>query len=212
MTDSMAVPANSPLSLTPLLLAHAVSLSIDGQRLFSGLNFCVRPGLTLLQGGEGRGKSSLLAMMAGERLPDAGQLQRAAPTLYFQRPESSRHDATVARDWLQAQCAAHAGWQAPVAEALVEAFGLAEHLDKPMVMLSTGSRRKVGLVAAAASGAALTLLDQPYAALDGRSSRVLSELLREAAEGRICAWVIADHALPPGLAGAALAGLIDLGE
>ena len=199
-------------STHPLWQAHALSLSIEGQRLFSGLSITVRPGLTLLQGGEGRGKSSLLALMAGERAPDAGQVQRAAPTLYFQRPESDAHDATVARAWLVAQRAAHAGWQAPVAEALVEAFGLAEHLDKPMFMLSTGSRRKVGLVAAAASGAALTLLDQPYAALDGRSSRVLSELLRDTAEDATRAWVIADHALPPGLAGVALAGLIDLGE
>lgn len=205
MTDSMASP-------NPLLQAHAVSLSIGGQCLVTDLSFSVRPGLTLLQGGEGRGKSSLLAVMAGERAPDAGQVQRAAPTLYFERPESDAHDATVARAWLQAQRTAHEGWQAPVAEALVEAFGLAEHLDKPMFMLSTGSRRKVGLVAAAASGAALTLLDQPYAALDGRSSRVLSELLRDAAAGRTRAWVIADHALPPGLAGVALAGVIDLGE
>lgn len=205
MADSTASPA-------PILQAHAVSLLIEGRRLFTGLSFSVHPGLTLLQGGEGRGKSSLLAMMAGERAPDSGQVQRAAPTLYFQRPEADVHDATVARAWLAAQCAAHAAWRSPVAEALVEAFGLTEHLDKPMFMLSTGSRRKVGLVAAAASGAALTLLDQPYAALDGRSSRVLSELLRDAAEDATRAWVIADHALPPGLAGVALAGVIDLGE
>jgi ABC-type multidrug transport system ATPase subunit len=205
LSDSTAGP-------TPLLQAHAVSLSIEGRLLFTDLSFSVRPGLTLLQGGEGRGKSLLLALMAGERVPDAGRVQRPAPTLYVERPECDAHDATVARDWLQAQRNVHAAWQAPVAEALVEAFGLAEHLGKPMFMLSTGSRRKVGLVAAAASGAALTLLDQPYAALDGRSSRVLSELLREAAEGRIRAWVIADHALPLGLAGVALAGVIDLGE
>ena len=107
---------------TPMLQAHAVSLSIAGQRLFTDLSFSVRPGLTLLQGGEGRGKSSLLALMAGERAPDAGQVQvqRPAPTQYFERPEANVHDATVAREWLQVQRTGHAAWQASVADALVE--------------------------------------------------------------------------------------------
>ncbi len=81
-----------------------------------------------------------------------------------------------------------------------------------MHMLSAGSRRKVGLVAAAASGAALTLLDTPFAALDVASGRVLAELLAEAADDAGRAWVVADHGLPPALAGAPLAGTVDLGD
>ena len=78
-------------------------------------------------------------------------------------------------------------------------------------MLSAGSRRKLGLVAAAASDARLTLLDQPYAALDARSARLLSELLAEAAQDPHRAWVLADYALPAALQDLALATRVSLG-
>jgi ABC-type nitrate/sulfonate/bicarbonate transport system ATPase subunit len=67
-------------------------------------------------------------------------------------------------------------------------------------MLSTGSKRKVWLSAAFASGAALTLIDQPFAALDAPSIRFLRELLVEASEHTSRAWLLADHAAPAGIA------------
>ena len=56
-----------------------------------------------------------------------------------------------------------------VLQHLIQAFELTPHLEKPLYMLSTGSKRKVWLAAAFASGAAVTLLDQPFAALDKAS-------------------------------------------
>ena len=67
------------------------------------------------------------------------------------------------------------------------------HLDKRLHMLSTGSRRKVMVAAALASGAAVTLLDQPFAALDRKSIRVIHGFLQEAAGHASRAWIVADH-------------------
>ena len=75
-------------------------------------------------------------------------------------------------------------------------------------MLSTGSRRKVWLAAAFASGAGLTLLDQPFAALDKASMGVINELLQKAAGHPERAWVVADYVAPPGVP---LAGQAELG-
>jgi len=50
-----------------------------------------------------------------------------------------------------------------------------------------------------AAQAPVTLLDQPFAALDGPSVRCVRELLQEAAEHSTRAWVVADHEAPPGL-------------
>ena len=161
------------------------------------------PGLSFVRGGEGRGKSRLLAQLAAQ----AGAEGRS---VWLEQPADARHDPVIARDWL-AQRRGPA-WQAGVAAALVEAFALAEHLDKPLYMLSAGSRRKLGLVGAAASAAALTLLETPYAALDARSARLLTELLAEAAESRARAWVLADYELPSGLADVPLAATVDLGD
>jgi energy-coupling factor transporter ATP-binding protein EcfA2 len=74
-------------------------------------------------------------------------------------------------------------------------------------MLSTGSKRKVWLAAALASGAAVTLLDEPFAALDQASINFVLELLADATEHPTRAWVMADYTAPEGVP---LAAIIDL--
>lgn len=195
-----------------LLDAEQLTLSFSGRPLFDGLSFQLRPGLTLVRGGERCGKSTLLRVIAGTQAVDAGSLQRAAGDCFHEQPADAAHDAVISRAWLSSRQAGFVQWNAALAADLVEAFALAEHIDKPMYMLSTGSRRKVGLAAAAASGATLTLIDTPFAALDAASCRVLAELMAEAAESERRAWVLADYELPPRLVGIRLAGVIDLGD
>ncbi len=195
-----------------LLRACDLGFAYPGHPLFAGLSFEIAPGLTLLRGGDGRGKTTLLRLIAGEIAPTAGRIERDAASLFFEAPADPDHDGVVVRDWLAARQQRFEGWRAENAVELIEDFGLAEHLDKPMFMLSTGSRRKVGLVAAAASQAALTLVDMPCAALDAPSTRRLMRLLAEAAAQATRAWVIADHELPAGLAGLGELAVIDLGD
>lgn len=195
--------------------ADALAFAHPGCPVLTDLSFALRPGLTLLRGGEGRGKTSLLRLLAGELGPTAGQLRRRLPpqaSVWYAQPQDLAHDEAVAEAWLAERRARHPHWRDDVAQALIEAFGLGEHLGKRLLMLSTGSRRKVGLVGAAASGATLTLLDQPWAALDARSGRVLTELLAEAAEDRRRAWVVAAYERPAELAEVDWAGVIDLGD
>lgn len=66
-------------------------------------------------------------------------------------------------------------------QALVAAFGLDAHAHKTLAMLSTGWRRKAVLCAALARHAALTLLDEPTAGLDGPALDVLARALEDAA-------------------------------
>ncbi|RQO58674.1 ABC transporter [Paucibacter sp. KBW04] len=207
--------ASSPAN--PVLLrADDLHLSYGGQALFAGLSFTIHPGLNLLQGGEGRGKTSLLRMLSGSLQPQRGRLDfgaRAAPIqVYYECPEAAAHDACPAQDWLAERRPRFPAWQAALEAELILSLGLEEHLGKPMFMLSTGSRRKIGLVAAAACGAELTLLDQPYSALDARSSRVLSDLLLAASQQQARAWLLADYGMPPALTTVRLQSLIDLGD
>ncbi|MDP1687921.1 MAG: ABC transporter, partial [Hydrogenophaga sp.] len=62
-----------------------------------------------------------------------------------------------------------------------------------------GSKRKVWLCAAFAAGTPLTLIDEPFAALDTASIRFLRGLLEEASSHHDRAWVLADHTPPEGL-------------
>ena len=191
--------------------------------LFSGFSARVPAGVTLLRGGESTGKTTLLRLFAGE-LPAsqgqleihgiglAGQAQAYRHQVFRTDPRSEALDAISAADWFKALGQTCPGFQHDAVAPLAEALALTPHLAKPLYMLSAGSRRKVWLAAAFASGAALTLLDEPFAALDLASVRVVLGLLREAAQaapisGR--AWVVADYTAP---ADVPLASVIDLGE
>ncbi len=90
----------------------------------------------------------------------------------------------------------------------MDGLGLAPHLDKGLFMLSAGTRRKVWLAAAFASGAPVTLLDLPFAALDKASIGFVVELLQDVADHPARTWIVADYAAP---ANVPLAAVIDLG-
>jgi ABC-type transport system involved in cytochrome c biogenesis ATPase subunit len=192
--------------------ADGLAFSYPDLEVLSGLSFAIRPGLTLVRGGGGRGKRTLLRLIAGELNAGAGVVLHRPETLCFESPADQASDAILTQDWLAARRHRFAHWQAAQEAALIEGFGLTEHLAKPMYMLSTGSRRKVGLVAAAASEAQLTLIDRPFAALDASSCRLLAQLLSDAAASQSRAWVIADYELPAWLGGVSLSGVIDLGD
>lgn len=198
---------------SPVLLeAHRLAFAYPHRALFADLSFVVRPGLTLVRGGDGAGKSTLLRLMAGVQAPDSGTVRRPAGEPFLADPADARDDPLTVRDWLAARRAQHAGWDAALEHTLIEGFSLGEHVGKSLFMLSTGSRRKTGLVAAFACGAPVVLLDTPFAGLDGPSRALLGELLVEAAAHPARGWVVADHEWPPTLEAARCSGRLELGD
>jgi energy-coupling factor transporter ATP-binding protein EcfA2 len=63
-------------------------------------------------------------------------------------------------------------------------------------MLSTGTKRKVWLTAAFAAGCSVTLLDEPFAALDRASIDFVNQQLQEAHAQRQGVWVVCDYDAP----------------
>ena len=185
-------------------------------------DFSAQPanGLVLVRGGGGRGKTSLLCLLAGDLAADAGQLQLGGVWLHEQ-PEAYRqqlfwadtrsaaHDALTCRDYLARVQRSYPAFDEAQLNRAIEGLSLAPHLDKNIFMLSTGSKRKLYLAAAFACGAALTLLDTPFAALDKVSIRFALTLLAEAAQDTTRMWVLADYAQPEGMT---LPVLIELGD
>ena len=105
----------------------------------------------------------------------------------------------VAREYLVRQCQRWPLWNEDLLGELLDTFDLNEHLDKRFDMLSAGTKRKLWLAAAFASGAALTLLDEPFAALDRPSIRAVMEWLEDTMGHPRRAWVVADYEVPEGL-------------
>lgn len=174
----------NPTALAPILDVKDLCFAHPGQpALAAGWSASIGAGVTLLYGDTGSGKSTVLRLIAG-RLPAEGRLTLAGARLdgepeAYQRNVFFCDPTTVAFDEVTAvECTAslNAG-DARFSEAnwrtFIEGFSLTPHLDKPMYMLSTGSKRKVWLAAALASGRALTLLDEPTGGLDAASIRFL---------------------------------------
>lgn len=191
---------SSPESTVPLLLqVHQLTGGPGAQAVIQNLDFAWTSGLSWICGDEGSGKTTLLRLLAGDLQPFSGQVQRPAGGMFWTDLQGAEHDPiTVQACWqqFQTQCP---HWDAPLLQDLAEALDMAQHRHKPLYMLSTGSRRKVGLIAALASGARVTLLDQPFAALDQRSVLTIKAFLQEAALAPARAWIVADYEAPDDL-------------
>ena len=207
------------LNPAPVLQATALHWPWDGPALWGFDRLDLPPGVTWVGGGEGRGKTTLLRLLAGDLVVPGSTLALAGqpgldPARYRQQvfwmdPRTEAFDPISAAEFFSATATGYPAWDAELLVRLVEVLGLLAHQDKPLYMLSTGSKRKVWLAAALACGATLTLLDSPFAALDKASIGHLLEFLKTAAQQPKRAWAIADYQPP---AGVPLAHTIDLGD
>ena len=171
-----------------------------GQReVLKGIDLHIPAGqFVAIVGRSGCGKSTLLRLLAGQLpgTPATGQRTLggvdfdADPAAYRRQLflcdlATNAFDQMSGRECAAAWSADDPGFRADEWQALVEGFSLAEHIDKKLFMLSTGSRRKVWLAYALASGRPLVLLDEPTGGLDAPSTRCLwAALTRVAASGQ----------------------------
>lgn len=223
----MSIPYTTPPP-DAILQASELHFSYPQHPLFKGLSLYAPAGVSLVRGGDGTGKTTLLRLLAGELAFDAGELSiqgvhlKRDPAAYQQQvfwvdPRSTALDQIAPNAYFQSLRSHYPRWHMPTLNACIEGLSITPHLDKPLYMLSTGSKRKVWLAAASASGAALTLLDSPFAALDKPSILFVMALLQQAAQqdapqnahhaGR--AWVVAHH---DALGAIPLAGCLELEE
>lgn len=195
----------------PLLQVQDLHFAHPGapSPVFHGLSADLPAGVGLVCGDESAGKSTLLRLLAGALAPSGGRLLLAGERLRPQDvawfdPLDPGRDEQVAGDIL-----AHLTPGVAPAElsALVQGLSLEPHLPKPLYQLSTGSRRKVFLAAALARQARLTLLDQPFMALDRPSITFLLERFKAWGSQPERLLLLADYLPPEDLP---LSGTLDL--
>lgn len=200
-----------PPDSAAVLQVQGLSFGWTDIALFHDLRLRIPAGVSVVCGEESSGKTTLLRLLSGELRATGGSLvlrgtplnthpQAYCAQVFRTEPRSDALDEISARAWYETLPSRHPGFDSGIALELADGFSLAPHLDKPMHMLSAGSKRKVWLSAAFAAGTALTLIDEPFAALDMASIRFLRSLLQEASEHPDRAWVLADHAPPEGVA------------
>lgn len=165
---------------------------LKGDRLlFRGLAFRLQAGgLLRVAGPNGVGKTSLLRLVTGLALPEAGEIRwhgepiRGAREtfhgdLLYLGHAAALNDLLSPLENLRFACAAagDAVAEEDCVRALVR-IGLADQLDLPARVLSQGQRRRVGLARLFLSGGrTLWVLDEPFTALDVRAVAELAATL-----------------------------------
>ncbi|MFN7120846.1 MAG: ATP-binding cassette domain-containing protein [Hydrogenophaga sp.] len=189
-----------------VLEVRGLHFSWPGIPLFHDLNLVFPAGVSAVCGDESSGKTTLLRLLSGDLTASSGSIvlpgsanQPLSTQVFRTQPRGDALDAISAQAWWTGLPSKHPNFDVSLASELARGFALEPHIDKPMYMLSAGSKRKVWLCAAFAAGTPLTLIDEPFAALDMASIRFLQGLLEEASHHRDRAWVLADHTAPEGL-------------
>jgi ABC-type multidrug transport system ATPase subunit len=174
----------------------ALSGGPGAQPLIQNLTHNWTAGVHAICGDEGTGKTTLLRLLAGDLAAMAGSVKVPTGGVFWMDLKGPEHDqTTVEACWTDLR-KNWPHWDEVLLQDLAETLDMDKHRHKRLEMLSTGSRRKVMLIAALASGAAVTLLDQPFVSLDRISIRTILDFLAEAAEHPSRAWLVADYEAP----------------
>lgn len=180
-------------ALTDVAIAHDGA----GKLALRKLTITLKSGETLaLIGSSGAGKSSFLALLAGELQPRGGSAVITDSTLLTQHPElfadSIRGNLLIAdpsASEAQLRDALEAAGLLTTIDALPQ--GLDTKLGEGGLGLSGGQSRRLALARLFLRNASLWLLDEPTEGLDGETARDVMSRLAEKASGR--AVVIASH-------------------
>lgn len=170
------------------LEAHALECIRDDRTLFSNLGFKLERGQALiLEGRNGSGKTSLLRILCGIRLPDAGMVSWGEADISKLGPDYHVHTAYVGhRDGVKLDLT------------LLENLSMARALGKPSGItletalekvdlsgfedvltrnLSAGQQRRLALARLLVTDTTLWILDEPFTSLDVHGIKVIEELL-----------------------------------
>ena len=188
MTTVTASP-NAPATL----LASGLAGQRGDRALFERLELALAPGsVTWLRGRNGRGKTSLLRLLAGLSTPAAGEIRIAGRTLREGGPAWRRHlvylghqnalkDDLSAIEALGFLARLHGlpSDEASLTRAL-QRLGVQGSRRALVRTLSQGQRRRVALARLPLSRAApLWLLDEPFDALDADGTAALNDVIAE---------------------------------
>jgi glycerol transport system ATP-binding protein len=197
------------------LILDDIGLNYRGEPWLSGVTLDVSPGLTVLLGPSGAGKTTLMRVVAGLVQPDSGRVlvhgsdvtgmsvrKRSVAFVYQQfinYPSMTVYDNIASP--LRLSKMPRAELDARVRE-VAGLMGIGHLLDRRPAELSGGQQQRTAIGRALARPADVLLLDEPLANLDYKLREQLrgefAEMFRDA--GRVVLWATAEPAEALGFA------------
>lgn len=181
--------------MEPMVRIMALSKTFGALNVLRSVDLAVRPGRVMaIVGPNGAGKTTLIKSVLGLMHPDAGSIEIAGVRItgddaYRARigymPQIARYPENLTGAELIAMLKDLRGPGARLDEELIHDFALQSALEKPLRVLSGGTRQKVNAVMAFLFSPELLILDEPTAGLDPLSSSILKDkILSARGDGR----------------------------
>lgn len=171
------------------LVARNLECIRDTRALFTDLTFSVQSKqMLLLEGRNGSGKTSLLRMLCGIRLPDAGSVKWCGEDIYklgaeyreyfcyVGHKDAIKQDLTPYENLRIAQVMGNSRFDRSIDEAL-EQFDLYGYEDLLTRNLSAGQQRKLSLARLVVTESPLWLLDEPFTSLDRDGIKIVQDVM-----------------------------------
>jgi len=177
-------------SILPVCVSHLRLVKGD-RAVLADVNLTIdEPGITVIMGSNGAGKTLLLRCLHGLIKPDQGQItlgqmgvsdSREYQAMVFQHPVLLRRTAIQNLAFAAPELARSEPQQ--LVQAL-ESVHLADRADQPARMLSGGEQQRLALARALLSKPSLLLLDEATASLDPASILLIESLVKaQSAQG-----------------------------
>jgi ABC transport system ATP-binding/permease protein len=171
--------------LPPIINAQGISKSFGANPLFQDVSFMVSEGDRIgLIGPNGSGKSTLLRILAGDVIPDSGELAvRKRLRFSFVEQESKFDAGSTVRSVIEKSMESAGVTESERGTRFAETLGRAgfQDLEAEAASLSGGWQKRLAIVQAVVQGPDVLLLDEPTNHLDLPGIEWLEALLAEAA-------------------------------
>ncbi len=189
----------------PLLQALDLAYAYGRFPVLAGIDLEVLPGsCSVIRGDNGSGKSTLLQLLQGRLRPSSGWVRLEGRPLRGQRRRVALVPQAPCLNWrypirLEAFVALAAFGDPRRGPPALRQVGLEALAERPIGSLSSGQRQRALIARALAQRAAVLLLDEPFACLDGASCLQLGALLRSLVSVGTAVVLSAHGELPPTL-------------
>lgn len=179
----------------PMIQITNLCKRFGGLDVLRSVDMTVRNGRVIaIVGPNGAGKTTLIKSVLGLTRPDAGSIsidgidvvgRDAYRAQIGYMPQIARFPENLSGAELIAMLKDLRGASAHLDTELIDCFGLEDALEKPLRVLSGGTRQKVNAAMAFLFSPELLILDEPTAGLDPLSSSVLKDkILAERGGGK----------------------------
>ncbi len=182
--------------MTPLFRLEHVSLAGPKRPRLSGVTLDITPGITVIVGPSGAGKTSLLNLLAGFERPDSGRVSFSGPPgnrlpLFWSPADGGLWPGVSLHDHIQLVLPGSP--DKIVVQEWLRRFDLDAVAATRVEELSAGERSRLCVARALAADAAVLLLDEPLVHVDRARAPRYWNVIREVCQSTGTSLISSSH-------------------